>query len=115
MELIEAIAKTCHAVHNVSCKENGQHIISWEDKTRAHKEMVFIVIHKILIGLITTPEEAHQRFIESKEADGWIYGEIYSTEHKTSPRLVEFRKLAKKDRIKDEYFFAIVNSFKGLV
>jgi len=111
-DLTEQIAMTCHAVHNVHCAENNQHVIPWEEKSDTHRAMVVIVVESILEGLIESPEEAHENFVAFKQAAGWRYGPEFSTQEKTNPRLCNYEALKKEEKAKDLYFFAVVNSYK---
>jgi len=106
------IAKTCHEVHNVLCAANGMQVIPWEEKSPEHQAIVISSVDKILNGILTTPEESHMNFMFMKREDGWKYGDSYSTRNKTNPRLCEWDELEEIERQKEEYFFAVVNSFK---
>lgn len=104
----EQIAKTCHAAHNALCEEP----IPWELKTSEHKATVYSSIDKILSGEILSAKQAHDNFVARKKADGWVYGEEYSTEDKINPRVTEFENLGLIDLAKEKIFFNIVESFK---
>jgi len=106
------IAKACHAVNNVLCKNHGLQIITWEDKSPENQKIVLESITKILEGYLTSPEEAHNNFVEMKMKNGWEYGNEYSTENKTNPRLRDYDELNDFERMKEEFFFAIASSFK---
>lgn len=106
------IAKACHAAHNQICKNHGQHVIPWENKSKEHHKTVKNSIKKILNGKINSPEEAHINFVEKKEKEGWEYGPEYSTKKKTNPRLCDWEELEDVEREKEEMFFAVASSFK---
>lgn len=103
----EHIARACHAAHNAITEES----INWELTTSSHKRTVYSSIEKILIGLIDTPEAAHENFVKNKINDGWEYGPVYSRTNKTNPRLVSFQELSEMDKLKEKVFFNIVESF----
>jgi len=106
------IAKTCHEVHNVLCKNNGMQVIPWEDKSPEHHAIVADSVEKIVKGIVRSPQEAHYNFVIGKRKDGWEYGPDYSTRNKTNPRLCSFDELEDIEREKEEYFFAVASSFK---
>ena len=106
------IAMACHAVHNVLCENHGLQVIPWEDKSDEHQAIVLDSITKILDGHVDSPEDAHNNFVGMKMEDGWEYGDEYSTENKTNPRLCDYEDLDDIDRMKEEFFFAVASSFK---
>jgi hypothetical protein len=111
MKKLERIAKACHEVHNVLCKNSGQKVTPWEEKSEEHRETVKNSVKKILSGIIQSPQEAHMNFVFQKRKDGWVYGERHSNRKKVSPRLCDWNDLPEVERQKEEYFFAVASSF----
>tara|TARA_R110002126_G_scaffold29832_1_gene98137 strand:- start:162 stop:497 length:336 start_codon:yes stop_codon:yes gene_type:complete len=111
--MINQISKTAHAIHLAYCKENNiptQPV--WEEVSVEHKEIVYDTVTNILKDSIKTVEESHDNFIKKKYSQGWIFGEVYSLENKTNPRMVDFSRLTLEQRTKERLFFECVNSFK---
>lgn len=48
-----------------------------------------------------TPEENHNNWMEMKESQGWVYGEVKDFEKKTHPDLVPFDELPVVEQRKD--------------
>jgi hypothetical protein len=110
--MIEQIAKTAHAVHRAYCLEMDIPTQpKWEDVDSEHKDVVYNSIKHILSGSIKSAEDSHNKFVESKHARGWKFGEVYSIEDKLNPRLVDFNELTLEQRIKEKLFFECVISF----
>ena len=110
--MIEQIAKTVHAIHRAYCLEMGIPTQpKWEDVDDSHKEVVYVSIKDILKGSIKSVEESHNKFIESKYAQGWRFGEVYSIKDKLNPRMVDFSRLTIEQRVKEKLFFECVSSF----
>tara|TARA_B110000967_G_C18539219_1_gene389746 strand:- start:267 stop:605 length:339 start_codon:yes stop_codon:yes gene_type:complete len=110
--MIEQIAKTAHAIHRAYCLEMGIPTQpKWEDVDSGHKDVVYTSIINITQGSIKSVEESHNKFIESKYAQGWRFGEVYSIEDKLNPRMVDFSRLTIEQRVKEKLFFECVNSF----
>ena len=111
--MIEQIAKTAHSVHRAYCIANN---IStqpeWDSVEQEHKEVVYNSIKSILNGEISSLEESHNKFVESKKSQGWTYGQQYDITKKTNPRLVPFENLNLSQKTKEMIFFECVNSFK---
>ena len=111
--MIEQIAKTAHAIHRAYCLEMEIPTQpKWEDVENGHKDVVYNSIRHIMQGGIKSVEESHNKFIESKHAQGWRFGEVYSIEDKLNPRMVDFSRLTLEQRVKEKLFFECVNSFK---
>ena len=106
------IAIACHNAHNVLCKNNGQRVTPWENKSTEHQAIVVNSLEKVLSGEIESPEEAHVNFVDMKEKFGWEYGERFSTRDKTNPRICDYDELDDLDRQKAEMFYAVASSFK---
>ena len=110
--MIEQIAKTAHAIHRAYCLEMGIPTQpKWEDVDSGHKDVVYTSIINITQGSVKSAEESHNKFIESKYAQGWRFGEVYSIEDKLNPRMVDFSRLTIEQRVKEKLFFECVNSF----
>lgn len=110
--MIEQIAKTAHSVHLAYCKTKGLKTQKkWSEVDIKHKEVVYNSVKNILTGVINSVQESHNNFIALKFSQGWFYGEKYSIEKKTNPRLVPFKELTEEDRIKETLFFECVKSF----
>ena len=110
--MIKQIAKTAHAIHRAYCLEMGIPTQpKWEDVNDDHKKVVYNSIKHIISEDIKTVEESHNQFVASKHAQGWIFGEAYSIENKTNPRMTDFSRLTKEQRIKEMLFFECVMSF----
>lgn len=110
--MIEQIAKTAHAVHRAYCLEMGTPTQpKWENVENGHKDVVYNSIRDIMQGSIKSVKESHNKFVESKYAQGWRFGEVYSIENKLNPRMVDFSKLTIEQRVKERLFFECVSSF----
>jgi hypothetical protein len=109
---IDQISKTAHAVHRAYCFEMGIPTQpKWVEVSPEHKAVVANTVRNILLGNITSIEESHNLFVESKVMDGWSFDKEYSLENKTNPRLVPFNLLSKEQRVKEALFFKCVSSF----
>jgi len=111
--MTEQIAKTAHAIHRAYCLEmNIPTQPEWDDVANEHKDVVFNSIRYILHGHITSVEDSHNKFVESKHANGWRFGEVYSIENKLNPRMIDFSRLTIEQKVKERLFFECVSSFK---
>lgn len=110
--MLEQIAKTAHAIHRAFCVENGIPTQpQWDDVGNEHRDVVFKTIRHILNGDISSVDDSHKKFVESKTKQGWVFGEEYDLKNKINPRLVEFENLTLEQRTKERLFFECVISF----
>jgi hypothetical protein len=110
--MIEQIAKTAHAIHIAYCLEMEIPTQpKWEDVENEHKDIVYNSVRQIIQGSIKSVEESHNKFVESKYAQGWRFGEVYSIKEKINPRIVDFSRLTLEQKIKGRLFFECVSSF----
>ena len=72
------------------------------------KSAVEGVIHAIKGA---TPEELHDRWCDTKVADGWVYGVRKDEKVKTHPCLISYKDLPPEQRLKDFVFSEIVQAF----
>ncbi len=106
------IAKTCHEVHRTYCKSIGHETQPcWEETSQEHKNVVVNSVEKIISSDIKVSEESHKNYVIEKMKQGWVYGETYSIENKTNPRIVPYEDLSTEQRTKEELFFTTVKSF----
>jgi len=54
-----------------------------------------------------SPEESHEKWMETYKKMGWKYGEKRDPEAKTHPDMVPYDELPQKEKDKDEIFFAL--------
>ena len=57
-----------------------------------------------------TPRELHDRWVQDREAHGWVYGEDKDPYRKTHPCLRPYDDLPAGQKIKDRLFIAIVTA-----
>ena len=109
---IEQIAKTCHSVHRAYCTElNIPTQPEWDKVENEHRETVIDSITQILSGKIKSKEDSHNNFVNLKQMNGWVYGEVWDAVEKTNPRLVPFDELSDEHKVKEALFFECVKSF----
>lgn len=107
------IAKTCHEVNRAYCiglGDNSQ--LPWEDITENNKKSLIDGVNFLRKNPKSTPEDAHNNWLDFKIGNGWSYGKEKSTSEKTHPCMVRYRDLPKEQRIKDILFAAVVKGFK---
>lgn len=59
-----------------------------------------------------TPEQQHQLWCKTKLDQGWTYGKYKDEVLKYHPNLVTYAELPEQQKIKDQLFQGVVDSFK---
>jgi ubiquitin-protein ligase len=110
---VEQIAHVCHDANRALCLTNddtSQHewfsAPGWQVKS-AIKGVEFCLSNP------DAPASAnHEAWLATKEADGWIYGEVKDEHAKTHHCMVPYDQLPQFQKAKDHLFKAIVASLE---
>lgn len=54
---------------------------------------------------LKSPEDAHNKWLDYKSKNGWVYGEKISQEEKKHPCMVEYSELLNIEKLKDHIIF----------
>tara|TARA_R110002124_G_scaffold285661_1_gene464491 strand:- start:111 stop:449 length:339 start_codon:yes stop_codon:yes gene_type:complete len=107
------IAKEVHKNHREYCASiNHKTQPVWSKLEESHKQTIASTVNKILSSEIKSKEDSHINFVNFKKSLGWKFGDAYSIELKTNPRLCNFEDLSKENRMKEEIFFNTVIKYK---
>lgn len=105
----EEIARVTHEMNRLYCRGLGDYSHEhWEDAPEWQRLSAIAGVCAVLGGTAATPEQAHERWIEHKVADGWIYGAEKDPDAKTHPCLVPYAALDDSQKSKDAIFRAVV-------
>lgn len=85
------------------------------DQTIAQQEGMFLAIDSIKNGLVKTPQDSHNVWMQSRIKEGWTYGEVKSFKKKTSPCLIPYGELPVEQQVKDSLFIGIVTALLPLL
>ena len=109
MELhIEKIARVCHQTNKAYCESlDDMSQVDWEEAPEWQKESARNGV-RFHLNTISTPEGSHKNWMEVKEADGWIYGEVKDVDKKTHPCFLPYEKLPDDQKIKDYIFRSVI-------
>lgn len=106
---LEEIAKHCHEANKKYCESIGDDSQpSWDDAPDWQKESAINGVRFHLANPEGKPEDSHNSWLEQKEKDGWVYGEVKAVAKKTHPCMVPYDKLPKEQQEKDKLFIATV-------
>jgi len=103
---IQEIARVCHEVNRGYCLALGDDSQQpWEDASDWQRETACDGVVFCRDNPDAPPSASHESWLERKEADGWIYGEVKDADKKTHPCFMPFGELPTDMKAKD-YIFA---------
>lgn len=111
---VSNVAQIIHAANREVQKLIGETVNpEWDDAEDWMKQSTISGVLGVYNG--NTPEMSHEAWIQTRLADGWVWGEVKDMELKTHPCLVPYNQLPPLQRIKDSLFGNIANTFKDMV
>ncbi len=112
---VEQIAEICHNANRAYQKSLGEEGVSWERAPKGIKDSVIAGVAYRLNNPLSIPDGQHDNWLKDKIKDGFTFGEKKSIKDKTHPCILPYAQLPEEQRIKDELFVAIVDTFKNRV
>lgn len=105
--VFEICARAAHNVNNAYCEAIGDpKSPTWEEMTDEQRHGVIQGAKHALAG--GSARESHELWMQSRLAEGWIYGPVKDFAKKISPNLVAYDDLPVTQRAKDAIFQAVV-------
>lgn len=102
-------ARAAHEVNNVYNDAIGDVLVpAWGDLTDAQREGAIRGAEHALAG--GSPEDSHNLWMETRIAEGWVYGPTKNFAAKSSPCLIPYSELPESQRRKDAQFQAVVRA-----
>jgi len=112
---IEQIAEIAHNVNKAYCEALGDfNQKPWSIAEDWQKKSCIEGIQYLLENVDTTPAESHMRWLSSKKADGWVYGEVKDAEKKIHPCMKPYDELPTEQKAKDFIFMAVIYNLVNL-
>lgn len=113
---VEHVARVAHETNRAYCatiSDNSQ--VSWEDAPEWQKQSARsgALFHLGVLnrGETPDPQKAHEKWMQDKIADGWIYGPEKNPALKQHPSLLPYGQLSIQERMKDYLFIAVCKAF----
>ena len=112
-EIIELILTVVHNANAVLKKINGEKHEELADMESARRAGMKAAIKNALIT-DTTPEQSHINWLAAQEALGYKYGVSIDRINLLHPCMVPYDQLPEAQKLKDDLFMSIINSFRGV-
>ncbi len=108
-QTVLAAARAAHEVNSVYSATIGDTPSpAWHDLTPAQRQGVLAGAQHALDG--GTPEASHALWLQTRAAEGWVYGPVKSFTERTSPCMVPYAELPEAQRRKDVLFQSVVRA-----
>lgn len=105
----ELLARAAHEMNRLYCIGIGDTSQpTWDEAPDWQKASAKDGVLGALDG--NTPQQSHERWLELKKADGWVWGEVKDPEKKKHPCMVDYADLPEEQRRKDDVFIATVRA-----
>lgn len=105
------IARVAHEANRVICDFFGDHSqVSWKSAPDWQKESAILGVKAVAKNPKITPKDLHEKWMETKVKDGWVYGDVKDPVAKTHPCMVAYSELPREQQLKDAMFSAIVKN-----
>ncbi len=109
---VRALAKMVHEANKAFCESIGDNSqLPWSEAPEYNHTSTCAGVRAICDNPDMPPDELHNVWMESKKADGWVYGKVKDREKKTHPSIVPYAELSASEKYKDSLVKAIVVSY----
>lgn len=108
---IVAIAKVAHQANKAWCEANGDFSLKdWDQTPENIRNSSILGVTAVVDNPTITSEQIHQKWMDAKVADGYVYGSVKSDTDKTHPCLVPYSELPAHQKTKDALFISVVKA-----
>jgi RyR domain-containing protein len=109
---VHEIAQVAHEVNRAYCQSIGDDSQpSWADAPQWQKDSAVNGVHAHMAATLT-PEQSHEKWMEEKVRDGWVYGPVKDPAKKEHPCMVPYGELPLEQRTKDFLFRGVVHAVR---
>ena len=113
---LNQIAEACHSINKAYCESIGDNSqVEWDQAPESIKASAVngVVFH--LMNPDAQPCDSHNKWLEFKKQDGWVYGAEKDLKKKTHPCMVAYEELPVAQRSKDYLFKQTVHSLRKIL
>jgi hypothetical protein len=109
-ELVEVCAQATHEANRALCTIQGDNSqLSWAQTPEENRAVSREGVRAVLSNPLLTPKDLHQKWMDEKTKEGWVYGPKKDPTAKTHPSMVSYEKLPEPEKDKDRVFRGIVD------
>ncbi len=113
---VKHLSIICHEVIRLFCAAIGDNSQPpWNEAPDWQKASSITGIRWRLDNPQAPKSGAHDSWMATKIADGWVYGEVKDTEKKTHPCIVPFELLPPEQQVKDSLFCCIIDALRPVI
>ena len=108
MQQFERIAEVCHEANRIYCEAIGDNSqVPWSEASDWQKLSAINGVKFKAENPHASPADQHQAWLNHKQADGWVWGEVKDEFLKQHPCMVPYDELPEAQRVKDKLFATI--------
>ncbi len=112
----ERIAEICHTVNRAYCQSlKDDSKPSWENSPEWQKKSIINGVKFHLDNPDATASSGHEKWLDEKRKEGWVYGAVKNVDLKQHPCFLKFDDIPKEFKAKGFVFKAIVNSLSEII
>lgn len=109
------IAQVAHEINRAYCISIGDNTQpTWEEAPDWQKNSAIAGVEFHTVNPDATPEKSHRAWLDVKEAEGWVYGDVKNPETKEHPCMVSYDRLPQFQKTKDYLFRQVIHSLKSV-
>jgi len=90
--------------------KDGVRPIPWDQLPTEEKLDVRNRVELLLSNPLLAPEQLHEKWLDQKTRQGWVYSHKVDEARKTHPRMRRYTDLNNHQRFKDEVFHSVVKA-----
>lgn len=107
----EDIARIAHEANRAICEAvNDRSQKPWDETPDNIRASTLGIVRECRSDPNYSPVTSHNRWLDDRERDGWVWGEVKDNFRKTNPAMVPFDVLPVEQRIKAFVFVGIVRA-----
>ena len=109
---IQQVAQICHETNRAYCVSIGDASqLSWDDAAEWQRKSAIEGVQFALNNPTAPASAQHDAWLRSKQAEGWLWGNVKDPINKLHPCMVPYNRLPVEQRLKDYLFKAVVAAF----
>lgn len=99
------IGRACHDISRAYNEAIGDPVQApWDEISEPQRQGLLSAVLGYVRNPLLTPEVAHASWMQSRLAEGWVWGPVLDREAKVHPNLVDYSKLSPIQKAKDFIF-----------
>jgi len=114
-DILEGIARVAHEANRQYRRMIAEHPgPAWDNAPEWMRSSAIHGVKEVVNNPDLTPEEAHDKWVQEKAGDGWVYGTKKDSSAKEHPCMLSYTDLPEEQRVKDYLFLSVVKALLSI-